>query len=169
MPGSSLAGCLASNLETHVECVPRPRQWGGFTATKPARMPLFYSGANSEASEASRSATAALLLGGNRRRVADCSPGRNVRIAQDWPFSDINRVSGRRPVLRLASLHLYRACFLCVRSPVRGPIILRSGRELPPPFSPRCLRRDAPMVFGNPSGMPSASVRNERKRLANPG
>src|ERR1035441_987829 len=46
MPRPSLAGGLASNLETHVECVPRPRQWGGFPATKPARMPLFYSGAD---------------------------------------------------------------------------------------------------------------------------
>jgi hypothetical protein len=44
--GLRLLGCLASNLETHVECVPRPRQWGGFRATKPAKMPLFYSGAD---------------------------------------------------------------------------------------------------------------------------
>jgi hypothetical protein len=30
MPRHPIAECLASNLETHVECVPRPRQWGGF-------------------------------------------------------------------------------------------------------------------------------------------
>src|ERR1039457_5121894 len=46
MPRPSLAGCLARNLETHVECVPRPRQWSGFPATKPAGMPLFYFGAD---------------------------------------------------------------------------------------------------------------------------
>ena len=53
MPRPSLAGCLASNLETHVECVPRPRQWGGFRATKPAKMPLFYSGADTDAKDSS--------------------------------------------------------------------------------------------------------------------
>jgi hypothetical protein len=47
MPPHPIAECLASNLETHVECVPRPRQWVGFPATKPAEMPLFHSGANS--------------------------------------------------------------------------------------------------------------------------
>jgi len=36
-----------SNLETHVECVPRPRQWGApYGATKPALVLSFYSGAN---------------------------------------------------------------------------------------------------------------------------
>src|ERR1051326_8395932 len=45
--GLRLPDALASNLETHVEGVPRPRQWGAFPATKPARMPLFYSGADS--------------------------------------------------------------------------------------------------------------------------
>src|SRR5260370_506064 len=51
---------------------------------------------------------------------------RNVRIAQDWSLSDITRVSGRRPVLSLASLHLYLACFLCVRLTGRGPVIFEA-------------------------------------------
>ena len=29
MPGPSIAESLAGNLETHIECVPRPRHWGG--------------------------------------------------------------------------------------------------------------------------------------------
>ena len=48
MPRRPVARRDRSNLETHVECVPRPRQWGGFRTTKPAKMPLFYSGANTE-------------------------------------------------------------------------------------------------------------------------
>jgi pyridoxine/pyridoxamine 5'-phosphate oxidase len=51
MPRPSIAECLTSNLETHVECVPRPRQWGGFRATKPAELLLFYSGANNRQSD----------------------------------------------------------------------------------------------------------------------
>jgi len=40
---------------------------------------------------------------------------------------DITQVSDCRPVLSLASLHLYLACFLRVRLAVGGPVILEAG------------------------------------------
>src|SRR5437899_3326604 len=53
-------------------------------------------------------------------------------------LSDISRVPGREPVFSLASSHLYPACFLCVRLPGRGPVILEAGESCCP------FLRDAP-------------------------
>jgi hypothetical protein len=50
MPRPSIAERLAGNSETHVECVPRPRHWGGFSTTKPAELLPFYPGADTTVS-----------------------------------------------------------------------------------------------------------------------
>jgi hypothetical protein len=84
-----------------------------------------------------------------------------VRIAEDWPLSDITRVSGRRPVLSLASLHLYLACLLRVRLPGPGPVILRSGGSCCPVLrnAPIAIRRWYPESLRK---CRSASIRNKR-------
>jgi hypothetical protein len=80
----SLAECLASNLETHVECVPRPRHWGGFRATKPAEMPLFYSGANKMSSQR-HTRLVRYLKSSQKRQVRSSGPDRRKRTR--WPGS----------------------------------------------------------------------------------
>src|SRR6202035_4014553 len=45
---------------------------------------------------------------------------------------DITRVSGRGPDLSLFYIHLYLACFLCIRLPGRGTVILKTeGVDVP--------------------------------------
>src|ERR1039458_6358841 len=47
LPFGAVPSLQASNFETHVECVPRPRHWGcSSRTTKPAEMLLFYPGAD---------------------------------------------------------------------------------------------------------------------------
>src|SRR5205823_12257654 len=83
----------------------------------------------------------------------------SVAIRVRIPFSDITGVLGRSPILSLASLRLYLACFLCVRLPGRKAVILNSGGSCCPFSAMR--HRHAPTAFGNTSGM-SLGFRPER-------
>jgi len=59
------------------------------------------------------------------RRVATSPQGRNVPAGEDWFFSDITRASGREPVLSLAFVRFYLACFLLIGLPERRAVILK--------------------------------------------
>src|ERR1035441_8339319 len=52
LPCGAVPSLQASNFETHVECVPRPRHWGcSSRTTKPAEMLLFYPGADKQGAD----------------------------------------------------------------------------------------------------------------------
>src|SRR6266496_1516238 len=90
-------------------------------------------------------------------------------------LSDINRVSGRRPVLCLTSLRLYLACFLCLRLTVRGSVILElggiwecprlpSGASVPPAVRGRSAEEARTYVCGSVESAPYRAA-TARKRL----
>src|ERR1017187_259024 len=86
LPCGAVPSLQASNFETHVECVPRPRHWGcSSRTTKPAEMLLFYPGAdNHRDNQFLRRQSAVEIGSATTLRFEDSkSPrGRNVELAR---------------------------------------------------------------------------------------